>query len=282
MTGVVQARAALGARLRELRRDARLLSKNLALECGWHPSKVTRIELGQQQPSEDDLLSWCRATDSMAVYDDLVATLRNLQSMYLEWRRVVASGRSHRQRQSLDIEGRAQHIRWFESWVIPGLLQTPAYAKEILTACRSVIPGGRDDIDEAVAVRMTRQRILYSGKRRFAFVIGDAALRQTIGSSEIMAEQLFTLIERADLSRVDLAVIPLSVDACIGSHGFAMFDRESVMVENISAELTITRPSEIAVYDEVFSKLYAAALHGEAAKSLLAQIAAEHASAVHP
>ncbi|MEV6774599.1 DUF5753 domain-containing protein [Nocardia sp. NPDC051030] len=210
------------------------------------------------------------------VYDDLVATLRNLQSMYLEWRRVVASGRAHRQRQSLDIEARASHIRWFESWVVPGLLQTPAYAKAILTACRAVIPGGRDDIDEAVAIRMTRQRVLRSGKRRFAFIIAEAALRQTIGSSEIMVEQLRALIEHAQNPRVDLGIVPLNVDACIGSHGFAMFDRESVMVENISAELTITRPSELAVYEDVFGKVHAVALRGAAAAELMSNAADQH------
>jgi hypothetical protein len=156
--------------------------------------------------------------------------------------------------------------------VIPGLLQTPAYAKAILTACRGVVPGGRDDIDEAVQIRMSRQRILRSGSRRFAFIVAEAALWQTIGSPGVMTDQLSTLIEHAANPRVDLAVIPLAADACIGSHGFAMFDRDSVMIENISAELTITRPSEIAIYDEVFQMLHGIALHGNSAISLISDI----------
>ncbi|MBF4996705.1 helix-turn-helix domain-containing protein [Nocardia sp. BSTN01] len=275
-TSVGQARAALGARLRELRRDARLSGKSMAESCGWHPSKVSRIELGRQQPSEDDLLQWCRTTGSMMVYDDLVATLRNLQSMYLEWRRVVASGRAHRQRQSLEIEGRADHLRWFESWVVPGLLQTPDYARAILIECRKLVPGGRDDIEEAVAVRMTRQRILRSGGRRFAFIIGEAALHQVVGSAAIMAAQLQALIGHAANPRVDLSIVPLAAAAPIGSHGFAMFDRDSVMVETISAELTVTRPSEIAVYDDAFRAMHEIAEHGSAAVGILARIADEH------
>lgn len=275
---VGQARAALGARLRELRRDARLSGKHMAEACGWHPSKVSRIELGKQQPSEDDLLAWCHATDSMLVYDDLVATLRNLQSMYLEWRRVVASGRAHRQRQSLEIEGRAQHIRWYECWVVPGLLQTADYARAILTDCRTLVPGGREDIDEAVAVRMTRQQVLRSGRRRFAFLIAEAALHQTMGSHAIMAEQLRVLMAHARNPRVDLGVVPLDAAVSIGSHGFIMFDRESVMVETISAELTITRPSEIAVYDAAFSAMHEIAAHGDAAIEIIADVASRHES----
>ncbi|MEU7631856.1 helix-turn-helix transcriptional regulator [Nocardia sp. NPDC049220] len=282
MTNVGQAGAALGARLRELRRDARLSGRDLATACDWHPSKVSRLELGRQQPSEEDLLVWCRVTDAMMVYDDLIATLRNLRSAHMEWRRALASGRAHRQRQSLEFEGRAGRIRWFEAWVIPGLLQTPAYAKAILTTCSSVISGGRDDIDEAVAIRMTRQRVLRSGSRRFVFVIAEAALRQTIGSAAIMTEQLHMLNQHAANPCVKLAVIPASANACIGSHGFAMFDSESVMVETISAELTITRPSEIAVYDMAFGILYEMALRDAAATNLITDIAAGHSSSSQP
>ncbi|GAA5045470.1 helix-turn-helix domain-containing protein [Nocardia callitridis] len=275
-SNVGQARAALGARLRELRRDARLSGKDMAAACGWHPSKVSRIEMGKQQPSEDDLLAWCRATDSLLVYDDLIATLRNVQSMYLEWRRVVASGRAHRQRQSLEIEGRAQHVRWFENAVVPGLLQTAEYARAVLLECRSQIPGGRDDIDEAVAVRMTRQRILRSGRRRFAFIVAEAALHQVVGSRLVMVEQIRRLIEEARNPRVDLAIVPLAANTLLGSHGFAMFDRESVMVETISAELTVTRPSEIAIYDQVFGAMHKLAVHGGGAVEILDRLEAEH------
>lgn len=274
-----QARAALGARLRELRRDASLSGKELAAACGWHPSKVSRIELGRQQPDEADLLTWCRATGAMMVYDDLVATLRNLRSAYLEWRRIVASGRAHRQRQSLDIESRARHIRWYETWVVPGLLQTPAYARAILTACRDIVPGGRDDIEEAVSIRMARQKILRSGSRRFAFVIAEAALYQIVGSPAVMHEQMHALLEHATNSRIALSVLPLNAAAAVGSHGFIMFDRASVMVENISAELTITRPSEVAVYDDVFAILHSLALQGAAAARLISDVAARHSSA---
>ena len=264
-------------RLRELRSDARLSGKDLAAACAWHPAKVSRLELGRQNPTEDDLLKWCRVTDSMMVYDDLVATLRNLRSAYLEWRRILASGRAHRQRQSLDIEHKAKHIRWYETWVVPGLLQTPAYAHAILTACAAIVPGGRDDIDDAVSIRMARQKILRErGPRRFAFVVAEAALRQVVGAPELMAEQLAALLEHAANPRIDLGVVPMSVETAIGSHGFALFDTDSVMVENISAELTLTRPSEIAVYADVFARLSSLALHGTAATDLISDITTQH------
>lgn len=276
MSNVGGARAALGARLRELRREARLSGKAMAERCDWHASKISRIELGNQQPSETDLWTWCRATEAMGVYDDLVATRRNVASMYVEWRRVVAGGRAHRQRKSLEIESSAQHVRWFENGVIPGLLQTADYARAILTECRRMVAGARDDIDESVAVRMTRQQVLRTGRRRFAFVIAEAALHQTVGSPEVMAQQLRALVNHADNPRIDLSIVPLDACAPISSHGFAMFDRSTVMVETISAELTITRPSEIAIYDHAFAATHEIAQHGRAAIETITTVLDRH------
>ncbi|MEU7746020.1 helix-turn-helix transcriptional regulator [Nonomuraea sp. NPDC049158] len=71
-----QAREALGARLRDIRRDAGLSGVELATLAGRHSSKVSRIEYGKRNASEDDLRAWCRhcrAEDQLA---ELVATLR--------------------------------------------------------------------------------------------------------------------------------------------------------------------------------------------------------------
>jgi len=68
---VHQAREALGHRLRDLRKDAGLTGRQLALAAGWHNSKVSKIEYGRQTPTEDDIRLWCRETDSVNQVDDL-------------------------------------------------------------------------------------------------------------------------------------------------------------------------------------------------------------------
>ncbi|MGH8965436.1 MAG: helix-turn-helix domain-containing protein, partial [Actinomycetes bacterium] len=61
MTNAVhQAREALGQRLRDIRKDARLTGRQLAESAGWHSSKVSKIEYGRQTPAEDDIRVWCR------------------------------------------------------------------------------------------------------------------------------------------------------------------------------------------------------------------------------
>jgi transcriptional regulator with XRE-family HTH domain len=82
---VHQAKEALGARLRDLRRDAGLTGRQLAVLTGWPSSKVSKIEYGKQTPSEDDIRVWCqhaRAEDQEA---DLIASVRDIETMYIEW-----------------------------------------------------------------------------------------------------------------------------------------------------------------------------------------------------
>ncbi|WP_024804516.1 helix-turn-helix transcriptional regulator [Nocardia sp. BMG51109] len=272
MTNVDQARAALGARLRELRRDARLSGIDLASACGWHSSKISRIERGKQSPTEDDLARWCDAVGNPAVLDDLVASLRNLRAMYLEWQRTVAAGHAHRQRQSIELEGQTKFIRWWVPDVIPGLLQTEAYARAVLTACIAVTDG-RNDLDEALTARMQRQRVLRSGRRRFHMVIGEWALYRTVGDNTVMLGQLDHLSETIAHPCIRLGILPLTAEYRLPATNFVIYDRTQVLTETVSAELTITRPSEIALHEKTFATLAEQAAYGDEARAMIAAAA---------
>ncbi len=265
--------------MRELRRDAHLSGKELAAVCGWHPSKVSRIEWAKQQPTEDDLLAWCRAVGKQAAYDDLVAALRNLRSMYLEWRRITAGGHAPRQRRSIEIESVVKGLRWHEVNVIPGLLQTADYARGILRACIDMT-GGRNDLDDAVAVRMARKKVLHSGARRFTFLIEAAALYRTVASPEVMVTQMDTLLDASHNPRVSLGIIPLTALYRCPARGFIVFDDAMVMVETPSAELTVTSPSEIRTYERTFELLAKSAVFGDSARDLIAEARSVHAGSL--
>lgn len=79
-----QAKQALGIRLRELRKDAKLTGRALAASCGWHFTKISKLEHGGQSPSEDDIRAWCRACKAEDEVLDLIATVRAIESMYIE------------------------------------------------------------------------------------------------------------------------------------------------------------------------------------------------------
>lgn len=262
-------REALGLRLRELRRDAGLTGRKLAELAHWHESKVSRIEYGRQTPSELDLRGWCTYTNSLDQLPDLIATLRNIQAAYLEWRRILGTGTRRRQRVSVKLEAESGAMRWYEPAVVPGLLQTPEYAEGVL---RKVIGfyGIPDDLDEGVATRIERQQVLYRGNHRFSFVIGEQSLRTTVGSNSVMLGQLDRLLTVMTLPRILLGIVPERTEyEAPATNGFIIFDNRLVHVETISAELTITQPREIALYGKAFAQLTEQAVYGETARRLI-------------
>ncbi|WP_039808840.1 helix-turn-helix domain-containing protein [Nocardia otitidiscaviarum] len=266
MSGIQQARDTLGARLRELRREAGLTGLELARLAGWDNSKVSRYEHGKQIPSEQDVQTWCVLTDSTLQLPDLIASVRNIESAYLEWKRIQSHGI---QKKTAQIEERARLVRGYDPDLIPGLLQTREYATEVLKTCIN-FSGGPDNVKAAVEVRMERQNILRrNGRRRFHFLLAEQALYTTVGDDEIMVSQLSSLSDDTRSSRLSLGIIPRTSRFRCPTNNFLMFDRHRVQVETVTAELVITQPRELAEYERTFLSLVEQAVKGEAARALI-------------
>lgn len=254
MSSFHQAREALGHRLRDIRKDAGLTGRQLATLAGWHSSKVSKIEYGRQTPSEDDIRAWChhaRTSDQVA---DLVATVRNIEAMYVEWRRTLGAGTRRRQQASRNLEAKTRLMRWYEPLLVPGILQTAEYAEAVMRRVIEFydIP---DDLDAGVAARMERQQILYRGNHGFHFIITQQALLTTVGDSNVMIGQLDRLLAVMSLPRVVLGILPASAEYRVPTNQFIMFDNRVIHVETVSAELTINQPREIALYAKAFEEL---------------------------
>jgi hypothetical protein len=150
------------------------------------------------------------------------------------------------------------------------LLQTPAYADALLSAI-TAFRGTPDDVEEAVAARTGRNRILHSGNHRFVLMVEEAVLKYRIGGAGVMAAQLGHLLEAMELPSVSLGVIPFA--ACGRPmwpvESFTVFDNERVHVELLSAQVTVTAPSEITLYVRAFEKLAGLAVHGTQARVLI-------------
>jgi transcriptional regulator with XRE-family HTH domain len=270
LTGTTQdAKEALGNRLREIRKDAGLSGRALAALTGWHFTKVSKIELGRQTPSDSDIRAWCghcRAEDQIT---DLIATLRGVESQYVEWRRTFRAGTRRRQEIQRKWEHEAQLVRIYEPLLIPGIVHTPAYAAKIVRTAVSFyeVP---DDVEQSVDMRLARQDALYTGVRHFHLLIEEQALRTRLGDAEILQGQLGRLLEVSTLSRVRLGIIPsAAVHEVWPIHGFWIFDQKMVRVETYTAELTVTQPREIALYAKAFDGLARSAVYGHGARTLI-------------
>ncbi|WP_067647400.1 helix-turn-helix domain-containing protein [Nocardia harenae] len=269
MNGAARAKAALGARLRELRRDAGLDGRQLSTAAGWHWSKTSRIENGKQMPSEADLAAWCRVCDVPLALPDLVAALRNVRAQWSEWRRITATGHTRRQQRGREIESTARQLRIYNPTIVPGLLQTEDYARAVLAQCIGFL-GTPDDLEAAVAARLERQGIVRTGGTRVAALVHEAALYTTLGNDAVTSAQLRHLLDVAfGNPRLSFAILPLTAEFVYLSGSFHLFDGRQALIETASAELSITAPGELELYERLWAGLCGHAVSGDAARALI-------------
>lgn len=264
-----QAREALGARLRDIRKDAGLTGRALAAAAGWDLSKVSRIEHGVRAASEDDIRAWCTHCQADTQIPDLIATARNVEAMWSEWRKTLSTGTKMRQQQSVSLYEQTKLFRVFQPNLVWGGIQTVEYATAMLQQVATFyeIP---DDVDRGVAARMERQQFLYQGDRRYNVILGEQALYTNLGGTDVLRGQLDRLLAVMTLPRLSLGIIPMkAVYQLWPGNGFICFDDRLVMVETYSAELTVTQPREVALYAKAFGLLQRSAVHGAGVREMV-------------
>lgn len=278
---VEQARRALGARLREIRKDAGLTARAFASSAGWHYTKVSKLENGARTPSQADIREWCRIGGAPEQAPDLIAAARDIETAYAEWRRQLRAGMRRSQAARLPVYERTRLFRLYEPALIPGILQTAQYAAAIIKSFLEFTQAATD-LDEAVAARMEWQKIIY-GDREFRVILEEQALRTRVGGPDVMSGQLDRLLAVMSLPRMSLSVIPLGAERKImPSGGFLIFDDEMVQAETVSAELTVTEPQEIALYARRFALLRQSAVSGREARGLIQRALSDVACLVSP
>lgn len=269
MPSYQKAREALGLRLRELRRDARLTGQQIAEAHGWHRTKISKIEGGKQTPSIADIEAWAASCSVPELVPELIASLQALESHYIEYRRMFHAGLAPRQTMFGEYEAAATVIRNFETCFVPGLLQTAEYARHRLAEGRAS-HAAPDDLDAAVDSRMARQQILYGRSRQLHFIVTEAVLTLRLCPLDVLVGQLEKLAVASTMRTIRFGVIPFDADyPAAPIHGFHIFDDHRVVTETVTAALTITQASEVAVYLSVFNKLADVAVYGRDARVLV-------------
>ncbi|MFD4264017.1 DUF5753 domain-containing protein [Streptomyces sp. NPDC058534] len=270
-SSVQEARAALAARLRELRLDAGITGKELARRCAWSVAKSSRIENAVTPPSDSDVRAWCTACGAQDQAADLIAANRQADSMYVQWKRLQRTGMRQLQEASAPLYERTRQFRVYASHVIPGYLQTPGYATALLGTIAD-FRGTPDDVSEAVEARMRRSRVTHEGDHRFATLIEENVLHHRVGDTDVMAGQLGSLLAAMALPSMSLGIIP-SVrpreQIMWPLEQFTVFDDARVHVELLAAKVTVTAPGELDIYLRAFARLTELAVHGAEARALV-------------
>jgi transcriptional regulator with XRE-family HTH domain len=234
----------------------------LAAAINYAESTVAMVETAKRKPKADFVE---RSDDALEtggalkrLMDELVE--RELVPDWLDrWR---------------TIEALASELNSFEIFVIPGLLQTPDYARAILAAGHT----RPLDLDAQVRARLDRQQILTKDDPpMLVAVLDDNAIRRMIGSAQVMHDQLMHLLEMAEQPHIRLQIIPHDVGAYAGLTGpfvIATLDGEQVVYQEAALRGHIIEGQpDVAAFKRMWAALRADALPRKASLDLILKAA---------
>ncbi|MBV9312935.1 MAG: helix-turn-helix transcriptional regulator [Pseudonocardia sp.] len=249
----------LGEELRALRTLAGLSQRALGSRIGLRQPAVHRIETGSALPTLDELGAWLSATTGN---DDrreqLVPLLEAAHHPTRSWSDLLGEDRQLQDRARIR-EEQCSLIRVYTPAIVPGLLQTAEYARQLLNL---VSPPGAD-VAAQIAKRLDRQHILYQDHRRFEFILGEQALLWSPGP-EVMPAQLDRLVSLSTLSTVEPRVLPLGRVGTPPWHDFIYRqpadeeDQPYVTGELLHGEFTASRPDSVQRYTQLWDQLWRA------------------------
>jgi len=138
-------------------------------------SKISRIELGRQNPTEEGIRVWCRACNVEEQVPELIAAHRQIDEMWEEYRQAMRARLTQQSQRVKSLYEQTKLIRAYEPQTVPGFLQRPGYTRAVI---EDVARFHRltDDLDQAVEGRLNRLRVLESGASLFSFVVEAGAL----------------------------------------------------------------------------------------------------------
>jgi hypothetical protein len=213
---------ALAAALERHRELAGLSRADVRQALGWSPMKPYRIETARVTVSPADAR---RLALLYGLSDTETTELEELARQAREpgWWSGLAQSLPAGFAVHLDLESSARTIRMFADQFVPGLLQTEAYAREVLGA--HSIASTPEQVVRQVEVRMRRQQILTRGDPpELEVILDEGVLRRAVGGRAVMASQLRHLREAARVERAIIRVLPFSAGAHMAAYGaFSLF-----------------------------------------------------------
>jgi transcriptional regulator with XRE-family HTH domain len=214
----------LGTALRKARTDRELGLREFARELCRDPSLLSRWESGERAPLPTEVAQILGQLGiSGGRYDEIMELAHGTDDP--RWLATTLGEQRVQLNALLDLERVAKTITDVSPLLIPGLLQTSDYARTIMHA--AAVPA--DEISTRVAVRMGRREVLTRQEPvQLTALIAEGALRQEIGSRQIMADQLAFLMEMAQRPNVEIRVLPYDSGWHPGLEGpFFLIDADS-------------------------------------------------------
>ncbi|MEV6232784.1 Scr1 family TA system antitoxin-like transcriptional regulator [Saccharopolyspora shandongensis] len=261
--------------LKQLRKAAGLSGERLAARAAMSQSKISRIESGKVLPSVADVERIMTALDVPPdAQSDILAATRAANVEYVSVRSSARTGIWRRQAEIKALCESSKTVRHFLPIIPSGLIQTPEYARNVLTP--AIKGDTARDIDRAVRARMDTQEVLNDESRSFHFLLTEQAVRLKQAPMPVMVKQLQHMTEVSQRPNVDLAILPNSASLTEPPLNiFVAYDERLVTVEMFSGTVALRDYRDILYHLNVFKYFRERALAGEHARGFLSSVADE-------
>lgn len=266
-------RALLGAELRHAREKAGLSQEELGLRLFVSGSFIGQLEAGTRRIQRE----YARLLDEVLGTEDFFQ--RNCGA-------AAKSKYPEHFAEAAEAEAVAKAIREYAPMLIPGLLQTPAYARALCVAHQPTAP--EEQIDELISARMERAKLLTDPtKPLLRVVLDEAALRRMTGGPAVMAEALRHVVDLARRRRIIVQVVPFREGAHTlmgGAIKLMTFDDAPPLVyfEGPGTGRLEDDPSTVNRYELAYDLLGATALSPQESLALIESVAEDYAHEDQP
>jgi len=255
----------LAAELRRLRSAAGLSREQVEEQTGVNEGTLYRIETARARPQKRTLVALLDLYGvDETVKTDLVELSRSADGQ--GWSRPYEWQLPGEYAAYISFEAEARAVHNYESLFIPGLLQTPDYARALSAG---VLPGATEaEIEERVQARAERQKLLEGDDALSLWaVVDEAAVRRVVGDRRVMAAQLEHVVSMTRRPNVTVQVIPFDAGAHPGMPGSFVHmefrdegDPDLVYVDTLAGDIFLEAEDDLRRYRSMFDHLRAAAL----------------------
>lgn len=259
--GPTVSRIVLGTQLRRLREAGGISREAAGAHIRASHAKISRLELGRvgfKERDITDLLDLYGVTDPGERQGLLgLVTQANVRGWWAQDSDLLPAWFE----MYLRLEQEARVIRTYQVQFVPGLLQSPAYAREVILAGHRTEP--EHEIDRRVQLRIDRQKMLAEpGAPQFWAVIDEAALSRPFGPPDVMRGQIEHLLEMSTMPNVTIQVLPFRLGSHAAAGGpftilrFAEPDLPDVVyLEQLNSAVYLEKRSDVEQYLAVIERV---------------------------
>ena len=269
----------LAAELRRLREHAGLTGDQVARRLNWSASKLSRFENAHTAPRTSELRRLLALYDVEGSHaDDLLALAQEAAGK--GWWEAFSSTLPPEYAALIGMEAEAKSALSWEPLIVPGLLQTGDYAREVTIGyLERIDPVPPSETHRRVAARLARQQVLTrDNPLRFSAVLDQSVLYRRFGDQHVMRSQIMRLIELSERHNISLRILPLDGRHPIGTGAFVLLQfgevnavtyQDVVYIENLTGGRYVEEEDEVFRYKRSFDRLTDLALDEQKSREML-------------